>query len=408
MELRKDTRGRCEAAWRVGLPLKTTSDGFPIVSKPSQNCQYTVEKTGDIAYVGLPGSNVKSPTKEQVAGFVTQVRAYLKTIPRLTVGDLDSAPEGVYTWLLYSKDGSAPQFAASKTATMLELGTTHYSIATSVGATAVHGAGELWKHGTQYTFNFLSGTFMQSWTLPKECSLATMQRYIKHKLQTEVFPDLFRGRTLTFSDETFITPRFFENTLTTAELETYVRAGFVVCIYPEGQWDTCKKTKAMCANPVTLAQSDEAAEEEFARQMKYPLPVEQMRGGNPPTITPRKLPGMGGRKKVTRKTKMRRRKTRRRLRGGVEEDLDPNHVGVRMAESLLAEPAPPRRALSAEAPTYVPPPPEFQMFEEIATELNLTVPQEQYMVDVFYEARDRGIRLTKERLRQHIRAHFRL
>lgn len=333
MELRKDTRGRCEAAWKKGMPLKVTDDGFPIVSKSSQNCQYRVERTGDIAYVGLPGSNVKSPTEEQVAGFIAQVRAYLDTIPRLTIDDMDSAPEGVYTWLLYSKDGSAPQFAASKTATMLELGTTHYSIATSVGATAVHGAGELWKHGAQYTFNFLSGTFMQSWTLPKTCSLPTMQSYIKYKLQKEVFPDLFRGKTLSFSDETFITPRFFENTLTTAELETYVRAGFVVCIYPEKDWNACKRTKAMCANPVTLGDSDEAAEAEFARQMKYPLPVEQMKGGK---------------KKSTRKTKLRRRKTRRRLRGGVEEDknpdweeLDKTSRAVKDAEALVGPKNPP-------------------------------------------------------------------
>lgn len=252
METRSKSFAPCAAVWSTGIPLKATPDGFPIVMKPSQNCQVTVKGTKDIAYVGLPGSNVKDQTKEQKATFLAQVRAYLDTIPRLSLDDLDSAPEGVYTWLLWSKDGSSPQFVASKTETMLELGTTHYSIATSIGASRVHGAGELWKHGGELTVNFLSGTFMQSWVLPKDCPLAAMQQYIKRKLQTEVLPDLFRGKTLSFSDTTFIAPRFLEGALTTAELESYVAAGFVVCIYNEGAWEECKSTKAMCKKPMTL------------------------------------------------------------------------------------------------------------------------------------------------------------
>jgi hypothetical protein len=256
MDLRSRSRKACDDAWAKGMPLKETYDGFPIVMKPSMNCMYRVQGTNDIAYVGLPGSNKPGATPEEKEGFKTQVRTFLAGIPRLSVEQLDSADEGIYTWILYS-DGSgvAPQFAASRTETMLELGTVHYSIATAVGAKSVHGAGELWKHGDEYTFNFLSGTFMESWrsSLPPGCPLPTMEGYLRRKLQTEVLPELFRGRTLSFTKDAFVTSRILEKELTTARLEDYVRAGFVVCVYDKSQEAECKSTKAMCKKPVTLA-----------------------------------------------------------------------------------------------------------------------------------------------------------
>lgn len=241
METRAKTLALCEEAWTKGMPLKKTDDGFPIVMKPSMNCVFRVQGTQDIAYVGLP------KTREEVM-------AFLKTIPRLTADELESAPEGVYTWLLYSKDGSAPMFAASKTETMLELGTVHYSIAISVGATAVHGAGELWKHGNEYSINFLSGTFMDSWrsSLPSECPLETMQSYLQARLKKSIFPYLFRGKVLSFTRMGFVTGRFLSKELTTDKLETYVRAGFVVCIHDKENVDECKRTKGTCKKPMAL------------------------------------------------------------------------------------------------------------------------------------------------------------
>ena len=253
MDLRSKSRAACEESWKHGMPLKETYDGFPIVMKPSMNCMFRVQGTQDIAYVGMPGSNKPNATPEEKEGFKAQVRAFLSGIPRLSVEAMDSAPEGIYTWILYS-DGSGvpPTFVASQTETMLELGTVHYSIATSVGAKAVHGAGELWKHGNEYTVNFLSGTFMQSWKLPPVCPLPTMEFYLRNKLQKEVFPELFRGKTLSFTKAPFVTSRLLEKELTTARLEDYVRAGFVVCVYDKSQESECKATKSMCKKPVTL------------------------------------------------------------------------------------------------------------------------------------------------------------
>ena len=450
METRSATRALCADAWKEGMPLKVTADGFPILMKPSMNCEFVVKDTQDIAYVGFP--DVPKET------LIPMLREFLTTIPRLTADELETppamqpdkerkAPDGIYTWIYASTDGSEPTFYASRTAAMLELGTVHYSIATAVGATAVHGAGEVWKHENTLTFNFLSGTFMEKWQLPEGCTLKIMEELLKQTLK-QTFAYSHRAKGLAFRplDTTFINTRFLE--LTTYELDGYVKAGFKVCIHPKDAKEVCKKTKATCARPVTREPSSEA----LAEQMKYPLSVEQMKGGTqdrptprtarlqgvpyvppalpqinearrmltfgeatreaptaPPRVPASKLPGMGGRKKLTRKTKLHRRTTRRRRRGGADEDLDPTHVGVRMADSLLAEP--PRRTLSASAPAYAPPapdPPEFQMFDELAEELGLTPKQRAYMVGTFYDARERKIELPKDRLRKHLKTVYKL
>jgi len=388
VKTRAMTLARCEEAWTQGMPLKITSDGFPILMKPSMNCEYRVQGTQDIAYVGLP------KTKEEVM-------AFLETIPRLSVRDLGSAPEGVYTWLLYSTEGSPPQFVASKTETMLELGTVHYSIAMSVGATRVHGAGELWKHGTVYTVNFLSGTFMQSWVLPEPCTLKIMERFIRNKLMTEVLPAFFRGKTLTFSDSPVVADRFLKDALTTDKLDEYVRAGFTVCIHDASNKAECKATKGACKKPVTL------------EAMKGGTPPTPRRPGTPsqfdvakqmltfgeasrpqPTAAPRvpesKLPGMGGRK--TKKGKKARRTTRRRHRGG--EELDPKHVGVRMAEGLVG----PKGG----------PPPLLQMFERLKTQLGLTDDQVDMMIRAYDEAVVAGIHPEEDEFRRYLIDRFKL
>lgn len=436
MQLRSDTRGLCEEAWRTGMPLKVTADGFPISMKPSMNCEYKVKGANDVAFVGFPDLPKDA--------LVAHIRAFLTTIPRLSAEDLESLGEdgeGVYTWIYASTDGSEPTFYASRTTAMLELGTVHYSIATAVGATAVHGAGELWKHGGEYTFNFLSGTFMEKWKLPERCTLDIMEEVLKEKLKT-TFAYLRREKALTFQElqTTYVSPRFL--TLTTAELQSYVEEGFKVCIhgYDGTEEDRtrahtqCKATKATCKNPVTLETmrggtlpSRDRPTPRTARLQGVPYVPPALPQINearrmltfgeatreaptaPPRVPTSKLPGMGGRKTKTRKTKLHRRTTRRRRRGGADEDLDPTHIGVRMADSLLAEP--PHRTLSASAPAYAPPgpdPPEFQMFDELAEELRLTPKQRAYMVGTFYDARERKIELPKDRLRKHLKAVYKL
>jgi hypothetical protein len=484
METRSATRALCADAWKEGMPLKVTADGFPILMKPSMNCEFVVKDTQDIAYVGFP-----DVPKEKL---IPMLREFLTTIPRLTADELETppamqpdkerkAPDGIYTWIYASTDGSEPTFYASRTAAMLELGTVHYSIATAVGATAVHGAGEVWKHENTLTFNFLSGTFMEKWQLPEGCTLKIMEELLKQTLK-QTFAYSHRAKGLAFRplDTTFINTRFLE--LTTYELDGYVKAGFKVCIHPKDAKEVCKKTKATCARPVTREPTSEA----LAEQMKYPLSVEQMKGGNqdrptprtarlqgvpyvppalpqinearrmltfgeatreaptaPPRVPTSKLPGMGGRKTKTRKTKLHRRTTRRHRRGGgtaeevAEAALRPPPPQGPLQQALARMRGPPPKLptgqalgpsatmwsasvptswevpsrLKATAPVWSPPapdPPEVQMFDELAEELRLTPKQRAYMVGTFYDARERKIELPKDRLRKHLKTVYRL
>lgn len=318
MQTRATTLSQCEGAWKAGIPLKVTADGFPIVMKPSMNCEYTVKGTQDIAYVGFP----KDIPKEEL---LENIRKFLLTTPRLSAEEFEAADDGVYTWILASVGGSEPTFYASRTTAMLELGTVHYSIATAVGATTVHGAGEVWKHGNEFTFNFLSGTFMDKWALPKECPLKTMQEYLKQRLKA-IFAYLFRSKTLKFreTDPTFVSSRFLE--LTTAELEEYVKAGFVVCIHDKANKAECKSTKSACEKPMTLEQMKGGAlptprkprkegeqplsQFEEAKRMLSFGELSRPQPTAPAVVPPSQIEGMGRRRK-TKKGKKARRKTRR-------------------------------------------------------------------------------------------------
>ena len=412
MATRSKTLALCETAWAAGVPLKVTSDGFPIVMKPSMNCEYKVEGTRDIAYVGFP-QDIPRPD------LVEKIRAFLLTVPRLTAEEFQTAPDGVYTWILASANGSAPTFYASRTTAMLELGTVHYSIATAVGAATVHGAGEVWKHADRYTFNFLSGTFMEKWDLPKECPLETMQEYLKTKLRA-IFPYLFRAKEMEFreSDPTFINSRFLE--LTTAELEGYVKAGFIVCIHDMANKAVCKSTKSACKKPVTLEQmkggdvqripmtprkaylNRASSDEGGPSQAALARQVFASRGLLENPRTPKEIalaalkrpisPGSVGLGRKTKKAKKAHRKTRRRYRGG--EDVDPKHVGVRMAESLVGPKAGP--------------PPLLQIFERLKTELKLTDTQVDTMVRAYSEAAEDGVYPEEDEFRRYLIHRFKL
>ena len=328
-QTRSKTRAPCEEVWAKGMPLKVTTDGFPIVMKPSKNCEFVVKGTSDLAYVGYP-----EDPKDLVA--------YLKEIPTKTAKEFEDAPDGVYTWLFWSTKGSPPTFAATRTLHDLELGTVHYALATALGATHVHGAGEVWKHGSLVTFNFLSGTFMEKWELPKDCPLETMQEFLKMKLK-ETFPYLVSAKEITFlpKGETFITQRYLGGEVTTEELIEWTDAGFKVCLHgfdPEKPKDRdraraqCKSTRATCQKPFTVLQEDrmrggapptprkpqregETATSQF-EEAKRMLAFGQVARPEPTATAPvpeSKLSGMGGRKRKTKKAKTARRKTRRRV-----------------------------------------------------------------------------------------------
>ena len=387
-------------------------------------CEFVVSGTQDIAYVGFPDF------PEEV--LFRMLRKFLKTIPRLTAEELETPPamqpdaerkayDGIYTWIYASVGGSEPTFYASRTAVMLELGTVHYSIATAVGATTVHGAGEVWKHEGELTFNFLSGTFMEKWKLPEGCTLKIMEELLKDKLkQTFAYTRRAKGLAFRKTDPTFISTRFLE--LTTAELEGYVKEGFKVCIHDKANKAECKSTKSACKKPMERVEDDMRGGDpptpgrprrqmEEAKRMLILGEANRPRPTSLPPVPVSKVEGMGGRKKTKKAKKARRKTRRRRYRGGVDDELDPNHIGVQMAEELVGKNPPPaprgpaRAATAPAAPGYSP---TEEMFVRLVRELKLKPAQHQYMRDAYFGSLARNVPITEDRLRQHLKAVFKL
>lgn len=68
--------------------------------------------------------------------------------------------DGYYTWLIYSNDDHNKTFIASKTLSILEIGTIHKAIGHRVNAVKIHGAGEIFVNNGALRFNLVSGTYM--------------------------------------------------------------------------------------------------------------------------------------------------------------------------------------------------------------------------------------------------------
>jgi hypothetical protein len=214
-------KGLCQDVWNTGVRHYVdgwwrTPDGwkfvtrfFPVFVKKnpdtrqSFNCDVKTEG-GQYVLATLPG-------REKLA-------AYLKSIPIWK--DLKSLPDGLYTWIFYHRAASPVQFAATTTWSALEMGTTHLAIAARVGASAVHGAGELRKSGDTYTYNLLSGTFTGEWKkkMKGTCTPDALETYIDSEFKLR-----FADADITRTDRTLIDPNL---PVTEDEIATYTKAGW--------------------------------------------------------------------------------------------------------------------------------------------------------------------------------------
>lgn len=214
-------KGVCQDVWNTGVRHYVdgwwrTPDGwkfvtrfFPVFVKKnpdtrqSFNCDVRNEG-GQYVLATLPG-------REKLA-------AYLKSIPIWK--DLKSLPDGLYTWIFYHRAASPVQFAATTTWSALEMGTTHLAIAARVGASAVHGAGELRKSGNTYTYNLLSGTFTGEWKkkMKGTCTPDALETYIDSEFKLR-----FADADITRTDRTLIDPNL---PVTEDEIATYTKAGW--------------------------------------------------------------------------------------------------------------------------------------------------------------------------------------
>ena len=89
----------------------------------------------------------------------------LYTFPYMGVGlDFVSAPDGIYTWVLYEKEGGAIGFAATHVLNKMELGVGHQYTLSKLGINKefkVPFSGELRKEGKNLSINISSGSYMK-------------------------------------------------------------------------------------------------------------------------------------------------------------------------------------------------------------------------------------------------------
>ena len=221
--------GPCQEAWEKGLRhfvdgwwrtqegWKYVTRFFPVFvkknpdSKKSFNCD--VKNDGGLYVLAT------LPAREKL-------QAYLKSIPIWK--DLKSLPDGLYTWIFYTRAASPVQFAATKTWSALEMGTTHLAIASRVEASAVHGAGELRKSGDTYTYNLLSGTFTGDWKKriggKGVCTADGLESYIDEEFKTR-----FKDFDLTKTGSTLIKQ---DLPITEEDVAMYTKAGWSFQFFP--------------------------------------------------------------------------------------------------------------------------------------------------------------------------------
>jgi len=203
--------------WRTPDGWKFVTRFFPVFvksnpeTKKSFNCDVKNEG-GQYVLATLPARD--------------KLEAYLYSIPIWK--DLASLPDGLYTWIFYRKAASPVQFAATRTWSALEMGTIHLAIATRVGASSVHGAGEVRKSGNSYVYNLLSGTFTGDWKKriggKGPCTAEGLESYID-----EEFKARFAGFDLSKTGATLIQG---DLPVTTEEIDTYTKAGWTFRFFP--------------------------------------------------------------------------------------------------------------------------------------------------------------------------------
>lgn len=149
--------------------------------------------------------------------------------------DINTAPDGVYTWLLIDCNDIAV-FFFTKVYNISEIGTKHSHIINRLQSRCqsnivMHYAGEMIKQGNSVTLNFASGSFMI------DVTTETNRESLKNDI--EAFLQAVGGKIpVTFSDDdtaTFITPE--RVTLTPDVLKLYHDSGAVITKFDDRE--TC-------------------------------------------------------------------------------------------------------------------------------------------------------------------------
>jgi hypothetical protein len=203
----------CEDVWRDGMGIEPWSK-WDSYFKDMLNCVLKTDK-GTFVFIRADDKTVEK---------------YIHTLPLFNQRNL---PDGILTWILYSKGGDV-QFAATSVQSAFEVGTAHKLIALRTKALRIHGAGELRKQGQTIQLNTQSGTYTLAWMESRRkkryCTGDELEATIRQKAK-----EYLNHYTVTDGYNTFITKTI---PVSSDELRVLKSNGFRVEEYADLK--TCK------------------------------------------------------------------------------------------------------------------------------------------------------------------------
>jgi hypothetical protein len=168
---------------------------------------------------------------KSIEGDPEKIQAVLRMFPRLNAGELQTAKDGIYTWLLYANETEEIQFVATEVVSPYEIGTRHQSLAYNerINALVIYGGGELMKTKDHIQFNLLSGTYS------KPLMEVNFTHVVKRKL-IETFQTFFPEAEYDDSEDSYIHKvKRVSNSL----LDMYKDIGYTVKTFDT--YDECAK-----------------------------------------------------------------------------------------------------------------------------------------------------------------------
>lgn len=278
--------------------------------EPPKNNLYNSPKIQCTEYTHPDGSKyfarISIPNKNANTRRLVRERL-LAAIPLYTPETFaDSAPDGIYTWIMSDKG-----FFATPVYSMFEHGTLHSNLTDRTGAARVHSAGEAKKTGSQLAFNLLSGTYTRH-ILDAATDHETAEKGMESDM-VAFFTSIGLRDVRVASKKTYIT-----GLPTESELNMYAAAGYDVYLYKTK--DACQGVKRPVVQRRLDTVSKQLAQHTFANPVlqekleteKAKLEVElaALDADMPVRLTS----GGGGRRRSMRRRRQQSKRTRRSTR----------------------------------------------------------------------------------------------
>jgi hypothetical protein len=212
------------------------------------------------------------------AAQIGALKGFLASFAAYNAKELLGAPEGCYTWLLYSRNGESDiEFIAKRATSLWELGSRHIEEACDprygiLPHGRVLGGGELTKQADGISFNLLSGTFTKM--LMKKAASPEAMKELSDFIEGK-FRDQFSGAAVHFLGPTV------SEIMDKRQLQSLLKPPAVYKI-PTEEIERCKAFGIS----IVLSSKEDYDKDELMRiagAAKAPPPIERTRGKRRPS-----------------------------------------------------------------------------------------------------------------------------